>query len=95
MEINAGRHLPNINRAALPQNFLRTDLTHTVDCIWVNMKTRQEAISRFWYAGQISSIVVFRHPTRINTPDKLNLSICHRRPKITSKNSPVNKTHLR
>jgi hypothetical protein len=53
MSINVSKHTLIINRAALSQDFLRTDqfkhkcLACTIDYIWEGMKTRQEAISRF------------------------------------------------
>lgn len=52
MYVNVSKHILNISRAALFQNFLRTEqlkyncLAQTIDYTWESLKARQKAISR-------------------------------------------------
>ena len=106
----ASKHILSINRAALSQNFLKTEqfkhncLPRTIDYIWESMKARQKAISRFRAHcrqhsahpfTRLGSTAMFWHPTKINTFHRLNANVCHRRPEIIPKNNSGNKMHLR
>lgn len=94
MGTSVSKHVININRTAFPQNFLSTDqfkrdcLAHTRDHIWES--TRQRPYSDLGNTDKIGW-----HPTRVNMSYKLNVNVKHRRRKITSKNKPGNKRHLR
>lgn len=109
MRINARKLVLQINRAALPQNFLRTDqfkhngLALAIDCIWESMMAEQKAMPRFSvHEGQHSadpstrqaSRAVFQNPTRISVSCEFNAKICRHRHKIPSKNNPGNTTCL-
>lgn len=62
---NASKHTPNINRAVLSQNVLRTDqfkhncLGQTIGYMWEGMRARQKVISRAGHTDQMGSIAMF------------------------------------
>ena len=79
--IKASKHMLNINRAALSENFLKTDqfkhkcLAPIIDYIWESLKARQKAITRFrvhwrkhsaYPSTRLGSVVVFQHLTWMN-----------------------------
>lgn len=71
-------------------------LAPTIDYISENTRAKAEGhIQILSTLTRLGSIALFWHPTRTNIFYKRNVSVCHRKHRITSKSKSGDKVHLR